>query len=215
MAKLDIKGVNNNLVFVFDNGTYDEYISILQAKVAGSPQLFAGSPVLFQGQGLQELSREELADLQRFCLDYGMVLNNSSDPAPPRAAEKKPPAAVKQEPAPASGDVILYKTLRSGQKVHSDGSIIIWGNVHESAEVTAGKDVVVLGRLEGLAHAGCFGDISSTIFALQLSPRQVRIGDRFSRSSGEIVKNHYPEIAFVEEDTICIKEYTTRDTIVK
>ncbi len=138
-------------------------------------------------------------------------MNNTFEPSPPRA-EKKP---VKQETKAVSSDLILYKTLRSGQKVHSDGSIFIWGNVHESAEVTAGKDVVVLGKLEGLAHAGCFGDVSSTIFALQLSPRQIRIGDRFSRSSGDLVKNNYPEIAFVEADTICIKEYTTRDTIGK
>lgn len=212
MAKLDIKGVNNNLVFVFTNGTVDEYLAILQAKVAGNQQLFAGSPVLFQGDGLQELSREDMAAIQRFCLDYGMILNNMAEPAAPRV-EKKPPQ--QQEPKVVSSDLILYKTLRSGQKVHSDGSVYIWGNVHESAEITAGKDVVVLGRLEGLAHAGCFGDISSTIFALQLSPRQIRIGDRFSRSSGELIKNNYPEIAYVEADTICIKEYTTRDTIGK
>lgn len=212
LAKLDIKGKNNNLVLVFGSGSYDEYLSILQAKIASNQQLFAGSPVLFQGPGLQDLSREDLASLQRFCLEYGMVLNNMAEPAAPRAEKRVPP---KQEAKTAGSDLILYKTLRSGQKVHSDGSIFIWGNVHESAEITAGKDVVVLGRLEGLAHAGCFGDISSTIFALQLSPRQIRIGDRFSRSSGEIVKNHYPEIAFVDKDTICIKEYTTRDTIGK
>lgn len=208
MAKLDIKGVNNNLVFVFGSGTYDEYLAILQAKIAGNQQLFAGSPVLFQGDGLEGLSREELASLQRFCLDYGMLLNNTFNPVPPRL-EKKP---AKQETKAVNGDLILYKTLRSGQKVHSDGSIIIWGDVHESAEITAAKDVIVLGRLEGLAHAGCFGDVSSTIFALQLSPRQIRIGDRFSRSSGDLVKNNYPEIAYVEADTICIKEYTSRDT---
>ncbi len=208
MAKLDIKGVNNNLVFVFGSGTYDEYLAILQAKIAGNQQLFAGSPVLFQGDGLEGLSREELASLQRFCLDYGMLLNNTFNPVPPRL-EKKP---AKQETKAVNGDLILYKTLRSGQKVHSDGSIIIWGDVHESAEITAAKDVIVLGRLEGLAHAGCFGNVSSTIFALQLSPRQIRIGDRFSRSSGDLVKNNYPEIAYVEADTICIKEYTSRDT---
>ncbi len=211
MAKLDIKGVNNNLVFVFGNGTCDEYLSILQAKVASSPQLFAGSPVLFQGEGLPELSREDLASLQRFCIDYGMVLNNMAETAAPRVDKK----ATKQETNPINSDLILYKTLRSGQKVHSDGSIFIWGDVHESAEITAVKDVVVLGKLEGLAHAGCFGDVSSTIFALQLLPRQIRIGDRFSRSSGDLVKNNYPEIAFVEADTICIKEYTSRDTIGK
>lgn len=212
LAKLDIKGVNNNLVFVFSNGTYEGYLSILQDKVSSNPKLFVGSPVLFQGKGLLELSPENLAALQRFCLDYGMVLNNTAEPAASRV-EKKP--AVKQETKAASSDLILYKTLRSGQRVHSDGSVFIWGDVHESAEITAGKDVVVLGRLEGLAHAGCFGDISSTVFALQLSPRQIRIGDRFSRSTGELVKNNYPEIAFVEADTICIKEYTTRDSIGK
>lgn len=208
LAKLDIKGVNNNLVFVFGSGTYDEYMAILQAKVASNQQIFAGSPVLFQGNGLQELSREDLASLQRFCLDYGMVLNNTFEPAPPRLEKK----TAKQETKTVNSDLILYKTLRSGQKVHSDGSIIIRGDVHESAEITAGKDVVVLGKLEGLAHAGCFGDVSSTIFALQLSPRQIRIGDRFSRSSGDLIKNNYPEIAYVEADTICIKEYTSRDT---
>jgi len=211
LAKLDIKGINNNLIFVFGSGTCDEYLSILQAKVASNQPLFAGSPVLFQGEGLQELSREDLATLQRFCLDYGMVLNNTAETAAPRVEKK----AAAQEPPSISSDLVLYKTLRSGQKVHCDGSIFIWGDVHESAEITAGKDVVVLGKLEGLAHAGCFGDVSSTVFALQLLPRQIRIGDRFSRSSGDLVKNNYPEIAFVEADTICIKEYTTRDTIAK
>lgn len=209
VAKLDIKGLNNSLVFVFGQGSCTEFISIIKSKVENSSQLFVGSPVLFQGDGLKSLTQEELASLQRLCLDYGMVLNNMtvSPPAPaPARAEKKPPV---------SSDLILYKTLRSGQRVHSDASIIIWGDVHESAEITAGKDVIVLGKLEGLAHAGCFGDVSSTIFALNLSPRQLRIGDRISRSSGDLVKNNYPEIAYVEDDNICIKEYTTRDTLLK
>ncbi len=205
MAKLDIKGLNNSLVFVFSNGSCAEYISLIKSKVENNPQLFAGSPVIFQGEGLSALSQSELISLQRLCLDNGMVLNNTTIQTPARA-EKKPAA---------SNDLIIYKTLRSGQKVHGDASIIIWGDVHESAEITAGKDVIVLGKLEGLAHAGCFGDVTSTIFALKLSPRQLRIGDRISRSSGDLVKNNYPEIAYVEEDNICIKEYATRDTLPK
>ncbi|WP_157609592.1 septum site-determining protein MinC [Syntrophomonas zehnderi] len=205
MAKLDIKGLNNSLVFVFGEGSLEEYITIIKSKVDNNPQLFAGSSVIFQGDGLKLLTQDELADLQRICLDYDMVLNNMQAPSSPRA-EKKPAA---------SRDLIIYKTLRSGQRVHSDASIIVWGNVHESAEITAAKDVIVLGKLEGLAHAGCFGDISSTIFALQLSPRQLRIADRISRSSGDLVKNNYPEIAYVEDDNICIKEYTPHEAIPK
>jgi septum site-determining protein MinC len=137
-----------------------------------------------------------------------MVLNNmTTQSAPAPRPDRITP--------PPSRDLMIYKTLRSGQKVHSDGSIIIWGDVHESAEITAANDVVVLGRLEGLAHAGCFGDLNSTIFALTLTPRQLRIADRISRSSGKIIKNPYPEIAYVEGEGICIKEYSNRDNINK
>lgn len=206
LAILDVKGQNNSLVFIFGAGSYDEYQTLIKSRIENNQRLFSGSPVLFQGEGLKSLTQEELVALQRLCLDYGMVLNNMTTPSAPRAEKKAPPP---------SRDLMVYKTLRSGQKVHSDASIIIWGDVHESAEITAAKDVVVLGRLEGLAHAGCFGDLNSTIFALTLTPRQLRIGDRISRSSGKVVKNAYPEIAYVEADSICIKKYTNRDNLGK
>jgi len=222
LAKLDVKGKNNNLIFVFGAGSFEELAGLLKERVENNQALFSGSQVLFQGDGLKTLRLEELIALQRMCLDYGMVLNNMPAPQPAAAPVSAPAAA----PAPAAAqpdrkthatgrDLMIFKTLRSGQKVHSEGSIIVWGDVHESAEITAASDVVVLGRLEGLAHAGCFGDVSSTIFALTLTPRQLRIADRISRSSGKIVRNPYPEIAYVEGDGICIREYSNRDNLNK
>jgi len=208
LAKLDVKGKNNNLIFIFGSGSFEELAELVKSRVENNKQLFSGSSVLFQGDGLKNLSPEELIALQKICLDYGMILNNMTIASAPAVRSER------KSPTP-SRDLMIYKTLRSGQKVHSDGSIIVWGNVHESAEITAARDVVVLGRLEGLAHAGCFGDLSSTIFALTLTPRQLRIGDRISRSSGKIIKNPYPEIAYVEGDSICIREYSNRDNLNK
>lgn len=196
MAKVDIKGVNKNLVFVFTNGTGEEFEAILRNRFESNRQLFEGSPVLFQGEGLQHLSQGEVASLQRLCLDYGMILHNVHVPS---RREKS-----------TGEDLFIYRTLRSGQKLHSEGSIIIWGNVHESSEITAAKDVIVLGKLEGIAHAGCYGDVSSTIFALNLCPKQLRIGDKISRAPGDYVKNPVPQMAYTEGDNICIKEYTPR-----
>jgi len=196
LAKVDIKGVNKNLVFVFTNGTGEEFEAILRNRFESNRQLFEGSPVLFQGEGLQHLSQGEVASLQRLCLDYGMILHNVHVPS---RREKS-----------TGEDLFIYRTLRSGQKLHSEGSIIIWGNVHESSEITAAKDVIVLGKLEGIAHAGCYGDVSSTIFALNLCPKQLRIGDKISRAPGDYVKNPVPQMAYTEGDNICIKEYTPR-----
>jgi len=194
LAKIDIKGVNNCLVFVFSNGTVEEYTELLKNRFENKPQLFNGSPVLFRGEGLQRLTHLEVSTLQRLCLDHGMILHN---------------VHVPDRKAKVSGDdLIIYKTLRSGQKLHSEGSMIIWGNVHESAEVSAAKDVIVLGRLEGIAHAGCYGDAGSSIFALNLSPKQLRIGDRISRAPGDFAKNPVPAVAYTEGDNIYIKEYS-------
>jgi len=193
LAKLDIKGVNKNLVFVFSNGSGEEFEALLKQRFESNPHLFEGSPVLFQGEGLHNLTQTEVASLQRLCLDHGMILHNVHVPTRPRKANGE--------------DLFIYRTLRSGQKLHSEGSLIIYGNVHESSEITAAKDVIVLGRLEGTAHAGCYGDTGATIFALNLCPKQIRIGDKISRAPGDYVKNFIPQMAYVEGQDICIKEY--------
>ena len=193
MAKIDIKGVNKSLVFVFSTGSGEEYEAILKNRFEINPQLFSGSPVLFQGEGLNSLTQGEVASLQRLCLDNGMILNNVHTPT--------------RRTKSAGEDLFIYRTLRSGQKVHSEGSMIIWGDVHESSEITAVRDIIVLGRLEGIAHAGCYGDTSSTIFALNLAPKQIRIGDKISRAPGGYVKHSVPEVAYVEDNNICIKDY--------
>lgn len=196
MAKVDIKGVNNSLVFVFSNGSGEEYEAILKNRFESKPQLFTGSPIQFHGDGLKPLSLTEIASLQRLCLDHGMILQNIKSPTHQTKA--------------AAEDLFIYRTLRSGQKVHSEGSLIIWGDVHESSEITAARDIIVLGRLEGIAHAGCYGDADSTIFALILAPKQIRIGDKISRAPGDYMRQPVPEIAYVEDNNICIKDYGSR-----
>ncbi len=192
---IKIKGLNGNLVFVFGLGSIDEYLSYLEEKLTINKQLFSGSRVLFKGEGLKKLSHSQIASLQELCLRYGMIMNNSE-------------VSVKNKSS--SKDLVIYRNLRSGQKLHSEGSVIIWGDVHESAEILAAGDIIVLGKLDGIAHAGCYGDMNRLIFALSLSPGQIRIGDRLSRSPEDPDKSPHPEIAFWDGENICIKAYSSR-----
>ncbi|MDD4775903.1 MAG: septum site-determining protein MinC [Syntrophomonas sp.] len=196
MAKVDIKGINDNLVFVFSQGNAEEYMAILTKKFETTPQIFNGSPVLFQGEGLNALTQQDISALQRLCLDHGMFMHNVHNPARPAKA--------------ASDDLFIYRNLRSGQRLHSEGSMIIWGNVHESAEITAARDIIVLGRLEGIAHAGCYGDVTRSIFALNLAPKQIRIGDKISIVPANDSKQAQPEVAYVEDNNIFIRDYRPR-----
>ena len=68
-------------------------------------------------------------------------------------------------------------SLRSGQKVEEDGSIVILGDVNSGAEVIASDNIVVLGALRGLAHAGAKGNKDAIISAGRLDTVQIRIAN--------------------------------------
>jgi|GEM_PF-265417 len=221
-----IKGVNDSLVFFFGEGSLADHLAFLEKKFAGTPGLFNGSRVVFQGKGLAELSHEDLSALQKLCLENGMILNNTVNhptPAAPEAAESPtdgaepsppPPTRAPRFAAPAPPkDVFIRRNLRSGQKLHAEGSVVIWGDVHESAEIVAGSDIIVMGKLGGIAHAGCYGDEASVVFAINLVPGQIRIGSKVSRSIRGEVKRPYPEIAFLEDGNICVREYNSQDKL--
>jgi septum site-determining protein MinC len=103
----------------------------------------------------------------------------------------------------------IRHTLRSGQIERAlEGNMVILGDVNPGAEVVAAGDIVVLGTLRGVAHAGGLGNTSSIIFALNLLPTQLRIGRFITRPpAGKQRRHHRPEIARVLEDAIVVEEY--------
>lgn len=68
-------------------------------------------------------------------------------------------------------------SLRSGQKLEAEGSIVIIGDVNSGAEVIASDNIVVLGTLRGLAHAGAKGNKEAIIAAGVLDAVQIRISN--------------------------------------
>ncbi|HOB12561.1 MAG TPA: septum site-determining protein MinC [Syntrophomonadaceae bacterium] len=208
---IKIKGVNGNLLVMFDTAPFDDLYRELSEKIQSNQQLFKGSRVVFSGSGLTNLSLDEIAALQQLCLNYGMVLNNTELPVRKSSGTAASPSAPRS--TPSSGDLFIHKNLRSGQKVNSEGTVVVWGDVHESAEIIAGRDIIVLGKMGGIAHAGCFGDTTSIVFALNLVPSQIRIADRISRSPEGQSTRPYPEVAYIDDEGICIKMYNPRENL--
>lgn len=107
---------------------------------------------------------------------------------------------------------IVYATLRSGQKIETDHSLIVFGDVNSGAELIAGGDIVVLGTLRGIAHAGAYDESGGgrVIFALNLQATQLRIGVVISRgSSSESQKG--AEVARIEGNMIVVEPYLARN----
>lgn len=68
-------------------------------------------------------------------------------------------------------------SLRSGMKIEFEGSLVILGDVNAGAEVLAGENIVVLGILRGMAHAGAKGNKEAIIAAASIESAQLRIAD--------------------------------------
>ena len=111
-------------------------------------------------------------------------------------------------------------TLRSGQKIEVDGSIVILGDINPGAQIVAGGNVVVLGCLKGTVHAGYPDDKSAFVAALMMEPMQIQIGSYIARSPDQGAKNTkknarkknkqelLAKLAFVENDSIFIETIT-------
>jgi len=103
--------------------------------------------------------------------------------------------------------ILINQTIRSGQRIKYPTNIVIIGDINPGAEVIAGGDIVVIGKLRGVVHAGAAGQSDSQIIALKLQPTQLRIGHIISRSPDELknVEPSIPERAYVKDGVIIVE----------
>ncbi|MEM9136544.1 MAG: septum site-determining protein MinC [Cyanobacteria bacterium P01_F01_bin.42] len=100
--------------------------------------------------------------------------------------------------------LVIAKTVRSGSEVKHPGLIILLGDVNPGGAVIADGDILVWGRLRGVAHAGASGDRAACIMALKMEPTQLRIADKVARAPANQLQEFFPEVAHIAADSIRI-----------
>ena len=95
-------------------------------------------------------------------------------------------------------------TVRSGEYLESPGDLVILGDVNPGAKVSAEGNIIIWGRLLGIAHAGIKGNSKATISALQLRPVQLRIAKKVARGPKEKIQLGIAEQARIASEEIII-----------
>ncbi|MCG9892856.1 MAG: septum site-determining protein MinC [Thermosynechococcaceae cyanobacterium MS004] len=121
-----------------------------------------------------------------------------ASPAASRVAALTSPELVLAEP------LYLETTLRSGGEVRHPGSVVVVGDTNPGSAIIADGDILVWGRLRGVAHAGAQGDRDRQIMALQMEPTQLRIADQVARAPAKPPNQVYPEVAYTTPEGIQI-----------
>ena len=105
-----------------------------------------------------------------------------------------------------NNNIIFQKgTLRAGEKLEAFNDVLVVGDINPGAIVLAGGNIMIWGRLLGIAHAGRYGNRSAKITALQLRPVQLRIANKVARGPKEKPEEGFAEEARIQEDVIVIK----------
>jgi len=170
-----IKGTGDGLEFWTDhNASYKDIRSALMGRLGANAAFFTGSdkPVTFYGKNFTSPQKRELKTLLSDNFGLHRVVFVDDEPAPPA-----PPAEAAPEPIPAPS-IFLCSTVRSGQRIESEGDITVVGDVNSGAELVAVGNICVFGRLSGIAHAGINGNRSACIVANKLVAPQVRIAGK-------------------------------------
>jgi septum site-determining protein MinC len=224
-SQISIKGIREGLLItVPDRGPFASLLALLTDELAQKQAFLQGSQVALQ-VGYRKLSKNHLRDLQALFEQYQLELWAvlAEEPAAREAARElalairlsgsqtdlngnflsqvaEPETAVPAESP--QGGLILKETLRSGRSIYHEAHVVVIGDVNPGAEIVAGGDVIVWGRLRGLVHAGALGDETAVICALELTPTQLRIADKIAISPDEKRGRAIPEQAAIRNGQI-------------
>lgn len=208
--KIKIKGENDGLMLGFPaDMDFSEIMEELGEKLeSGSGFFLRGTLVRVPRD---RFTKEELAELQELFRTHGLICRLAKPlPAVPLAPASEQPAVdakphEEADPQELQRMLVIDKTLRGGQAVETEGSVIVFGNVNPGAQITAGGSVDIRGTCRGVVHAGAAGDSTAFIIADHLIPTQIRIANYVARSPDEPEDSGKAERAYVKDGQIVIE----------
>ncbi len=215
---IEIKGVRDGLLVVMPTECeWSEAVARLLKRIDSQPAFFKGAGVFLKVGG-RVVHRTEIHALQKQLAFRGVTLKAvlSESRLTSGAAKmlgldtelgeplQREPEELEPIPSEEIGSpgVLVRHTLRSGRTVRHEGHVVVIGDVNPGAEIIAGGDVVVWGRLRGVVHAGANGDEGAIVCALELAPTQLRIAGYIAVSPQDGPREFRPEMASIKNGRI-------------
>ena len=213
-SSLVFKGIREGLLITLPDGDWPELERSLLAQIDQQGDFLKGAQLTID-VGNQTLKAAQIGRLRDQLSGRGVTLRALLSHSPitelsaqnlglaTRLSKPKPDRQIHTLDTELSGDaaVLVKRTLRSGHNIEFSGHVVVIGDVNPGAEIVAGGNVVVWGRLRGTVHAGADGDTEAIICALDLSPTQLRIAEKISIAPPRR-RNTGPEVAHLVDGQV-------------
>jgi len=207
-AQVTLRGTRDGVLIVLGQGEWHSIMRELETQLArpNASAFFRGARVSVE-TGDRFLAQNERLELERILNAHNIALG-ATMPTTQAPAPRQDRSDTYTRDNGTAQVLMIRRTLRSGQKIHHDGPVVVYGDVNDGAEIIAAGDILIFGKLRGVVHAGAGGDDYATIGALALTPPQIRIGGHIARSpEGKKGKSRGPEMASVRSGQIVIEPW--------
>ncbi len=183
-------------------------------RVSNTPVHLMAQDRLVDARQLQELA-EALSEVQLRLISVSTSRRQTAIAAVTSGYsvdQLQPVTSLSSEPTataiPQADALYLEMTVRSGVEIRHPGTVILLGDLNPGGIVIADGDIIIWGRLRGIAHAGAGGNRECLIMALQMEPTQLRIADAVARAPEKPPMQFSPEVAHITPQGIRIARAT-------
>ena len=156
-----------------ESATQEQIVEGLKKKLTELKKLYKDekTPIRVTGKILKNKEIDEIQELKKSKIDVEIEFDS------PKGLGLSNIKKTFEKEIATSETKFHRGSLRSGQRLETEGSLVILGDVNSGAEVIASDNIVVLGALRGLAHAGAKGNKQAIIAAGLFDAVQVRIAN--------------------------------------
>ncbi|MBG1262719.1 septum site-determining protein MinC [Nostoc commune] len=183
-------------------------------RISNTPVHLMAQDRLVDARQLQELA-EALSEVQLRLISVSTSRRQTAIAAVTSGysvEQLQPVTSLTSEPKataiPQADALYLEMTVRSGVEIRHPGTVILLGDLNPGGIVIADGDIIIWGRLRGIAHAGAGGNRECLIMALQMEPTQLRIADAVARAPEKPPVQFSPEVAHITPQGIRIARAT-------
>ena len=189
------------IIKIAENAEQKSIMKVLIKKIPELKKMYKDekTPIKIVGKVLKNKEIDEIQELIKENIDVDIDFD-----MPKSLGLSSITRTFKQEIA-VSETKFHRGSLRSGQRLETEGSIVILGDVNSGAEVIASDNIVVLGNLRGLAHAGAKGNKKAIIATGNLDTVQLRISNIVKEIDRDEEPVHIQAYVYIEEDKIIIE----------
>lgn len=212
-----IKSFPNGIVLHLDPElAFSELLIEIAVKFKESSSFFkdAKMALSIKGRTLTEEEENKILDVISENSDIHILCLVGEDEATDRLFVKALSQADFSDASLTGSEGQFYKgTLKNGQVLETESSIVILGDVYPGSAIISAKDIIVLGGLFGEAYAGGNGSKGHYVAALEMSPEKLKIGDfkyntKEKNSKWSIKPKVQPKIAYVKNQKVVMDSLT-------